>query len=392
MIVDRLRRAEHRALLWSLAVAAERGIPLPEAARAYADETRGSTGQRALRLALALEAGQPLSRAVRSARLRLAAPMRLAVGLGETLGVLGPAMRQQLDDSQQADAALRDTLVRFAYLTVVVLVLQGVLTFVMLKIVPVFQKMFEEFGLELPSMTQLIINVSNWFVAYGWFYVFILMVIPTAVLSLVLLIGLWKWLIDEFNEWFPSLARLGIARFAILVSIVVMFCLHVPVLLLAVALLFVGVFPRDLPLLWRLFRRYDGAMIMRGLALAVKKEVPLPRAMELVVEQYPMRYASGALSDATVRVKGGMPWPESLRQAGLIAQTDVAVLASAQRAGNLPWALEEMAESALRRTNYRLQVALQMLFPPAVLLLGMSVAFFVIGLFLPLVALIQGLT
>src|SRR5688572_24048982 len=51
MISDRLRRAEHRALLWSLAVAAERGIPLSEAARAYADENLGDRGARAIRLA-----------------------------------------------------------------------------------------------------------------------------------------------------------------------------------------------------------------------------------------------------------------------------------------------------------------------------------------------------
>lgn len=401
MVFDRLRRAEHRALLWSLAVAAERGIPLPEAARAYADETRGGTSQRALRLAQALEAGQPLSRAVRSARLRLAAPMRLAIGLGETLGILGPAMRQQLDDSQQADAALRDTLVRFTYLTVVVLALQGVLTFAMLKIVPVFQKMFEEFGLKLPAMTQSIINVSNWFLAYGWAYALILTTIPLIVVGIVLCMALLQWSIDKGADWIPWLANRPAIRVILALVVMTAFCLPfalqvfafspLPVLLIAVALYYLGLFPRDLPLLWRLFRRYDGAMIMRGLALAVRKDVPLPRAMELVVEQYPMRYASRALSDATVRVKGGMPWAESLRQAGLIAQSDVAVLASAQRAGNLPWALEEMAESALRRTNYRLQVALQMFFPPAVMLLGMAVAFFVIGLFLPLIALIQGL-
>jgi type II secretory pathway component PulF len=35
----------------------------------------------------------------------------------------------------------------------VVVILTGILTFVMLKIVPVFQKMFEEFGLELPAVT-----------------------------------------------------------------------------------------------------------------------------------------------------------------------------------------------------------------------------------------------
>jgi type IV pilus assembly protein PilC len=54
------------------------------------------------------------------------------------------------------------------YPIVVVLVAVGILTFIMLKIVPVFQKMFEEFGLKLPAMTVLLINMSTWVVKHGW--------------------------------------------------------------------------------------------------------------------------------------------------------------------------------------------------------------------------------
>src|SRR5438045_2927518 len=64
MVVDRTRQAEHRALLGSLAGAAQHGVPLSEAARAYADETLGDTGLRAMALAEAIERGQPLASAV----------------------------------------------------------------------------------------------------------------------------------------------------------------------------------------------------------------------------------------------------------------------------------------------------------------------------------------
>jgi type II secretory pathway component PulF len=51
-----------------------------------------------------------------------------------------------------------------------------------------------------------------------------------------------------------------------------------------------------------------------------------------------------------------------------------------------------MADSAIRRQTYRLQLALHCLYPLVLLLLGGLVAFFVIGLFLPLISLIQGLS
>src|SRR4051812_28330643 len=151
MVVDRSRLAEHRALLASLAAAAQHGVPLSEAARAYADETLGDTGLRAMALAEAIERGQPLSTAVRTARLRMGTSTKLAVRFGEQLGQLGPAMKQQIDDSNQIDAVLRDTIGRFFYLWNVVLVLCLVIGFVMIRIVPVFQRIFEEFGLKLPA-------------------------------------------------------------------------------------------------------------------------------------------------------------------------------------------------------------------------------------------------
>ena len=38
----------------------------------------------------------------------------------------------------------------------------------MIWIVPVFDKMFAEFGLKLPAMTVLLINFPRWVVDYGW--------------------------------------------------------------------------------------------------------------------------------------------------------------------------------------------------------------------------------
>ena len=45
-----------------------------------------------------------------------------------------------------------------------------ILTFLMLKIVPVFVHMMEEFELELPRMTELLIAMSNFVVSY-WFLI-----------------------------------------------------------------------------------------------------------------------------------------------------------------------------------------------------------------------------
>jgi type II secretory pathway component PulF len=156
-------------------------------------------------------------------------------------------------------------------------------------------------------------------------------------------------------------------------------------------LYFIGWMPRDLPGIWRLFKRYDGALVMRGLALAVRTNLSLVQALHLLAGTYPIKHVAWRLAFVTERVQQGANWQASLASTGLISRADAAVLTAAERADNLAWALEEMA-ACIRRQAYRLQLTLHCFYPVAVLVLGMVVAFFVIGLFLPLLALIQGLS
>jgi type IV pilus assembly protein PilC len=56
------------------------------------------------------------------------------------------------------------------YPIVVVSVAVLILTFIMLKIVPQFKKIFDDFGSTLPPMTQLLIDISNWIANY-WYLI-----------------------------------------------------------------------------------------------------------------------------------------------------------------------------------------------------------------------------
>lgn len=343
MLIDRTRRSEHRGLIWALAAGAQRGVPLSESARAFSDETLSDTGARAMALAEALERGQSLTESVRQARLRMGTAMKVAVRVGERVGALGPAMRQQFVDSQAIESALRDAIGRLLYLATVILAMLMICIFMMLKIIPVFQRMFEEFGVKLPAMTMLVIHVSRWFADLGWIFVVLFVLLPA------------------------------------------------PLLALAGLMFYVGWVPRNLPLIWRLFRRYDGALMMRAMALTIRRQIPLVAAMELVAAQYPITIVGRRLHQVAAAAAGGAEWTEALRGEALIDAADAAVLKSAERVGNLDWALEEMADRALRRETYRVQVVLQVLFPLALFAVAAMVFLFVVGLFMPLVKLIDSM-
>jgi type II secretory pathway component PulF len=344
MCASALRQHEHRSLLWSLALSAGRGIPLPDTADAFADETQGDSGLRAAALAENLRLGMPLDQAARRARLRMSTSTRLAIRLGNSLGLFGPALKQQMLDRQNSEQVLTAMLGRVYYLAVIACFGCFILIFVMLKIVPVFNKMFDDFGLKLPPMTQQVVDLSRWFVDSG------------------LAIG------------------------------AVLLCIPLAALLIAGALYYVGALTRNLPLVAWLCRRFDSAVILRSLALVVERGYPIPRALRILAEHYPLSRVGRRLHFAVNDIESGAPWLATLRKYRFLHAAEVAVLQAAERAGNLPWALEELADSALRRQVYYLQAWYNIVFPIALLGFGFLVSFFVISMFMPLISLISGLS
>jgi type II secretory pathway component PulF len=342
MVVDRYRRGEHQSLLYTVAAGARRGIALDESARAFADENGGDTSTRATVLAESIERGMPLKLAVRRARLKLSTASKLAVRLGDALGDLGNVLFQSLDDLHEMDAALRATVGQLFYVVFLVATGSFILTFVMLRIVPVFDKMFYEFGLKLPAMTVSLIKLSA-FMATG-----------LGVLLLLIPVGIF---------------------FAATLA----------------ALYFVGWLPADLPVLNFLTRRYDNALVLRGLALCVRRKLALPAGLHLMSQEFPRSSTSGRLRRALTSVEQGVDWLSAMQRVGLLGHVEAGVIASAERSGNLAWALDEMADSSLRRYILRIQMLYQIAFPILVVILGGIVGYVVIALFLPLIALIQGL-
>jgi len=87
---------------------------------------------------------------------------------GEAGGALEVILRRLSEFMERAEALRRKVKGAMVYPIVVVSVAVGILTFIMMKIVPQFKKIFDDFGTSLPPMTEFLINVSNLAVNYWW--------------------------------------------------------------------------------------------------------------------------------------------------------------------------------------------------------------------------------
>jgi type IV pilus assembly protein PilC len=89
---------------------------------------------------------------------------------GEAGGALELILQRLADFQERAESLKRKVKGAMIYPIVVVTVAVCILTFIMIKIVPEFEKIFEEFDLELPAMTLLLVSVSKWCVRF-WYLI-----------------------------------------------------------------------------------------------------------------------------------------------------------------------------------------------------------------------------
>ena len=339
MVVVRRGVMQQESLLWALAIASERSMPLAPAALAFSDQFSGSYRIKVQIFAHELEKGTPFPLALNLVGGLLNAESELLARVGWATGTLSKALRLAASAKASRQAAWAGLAGRFAYFAFVIFNIQVVSGIIVYLIAPKFRAIFADFGIALPRVTVLTLQATDFLSRY--FYL----------------------------------------SFPLLVIQVVAFAL-VPLALL-------GLFHMNVPLVDYLFRRRHSALILRSLSLTTEGGRPIGEGLEILAADYPSSWVRKRLVLVRQDVERGIDWVDSLGDHGLLRPADEAVLSSSQRASNLPWALREMAEANERRLGYRLQLLSQILFPIMILALGLAVLVFAVAYFSPVVKLIE---
>src|SRR5437899_5033736 len=92
------------------------------------------------------------------------------VKAGEAGGALEVILQRLADFKEKAQSLKRRIIGAMVYPAVVITVAVAILTFIMIFIIPKFEKIFADFKLKLPWMTQTLMDTSRWFVKY-WYVI-----------------------------------------------------------------------------------------------------------------------------------------------------------------------------------------------------------------------------
>ena len=345
-VVVTVGRGRETRLLWLLAVSVENDLSLPEELDAFSEGRRWREAYRLQHLASRLRDGAGLAEALESQPGVLPPSTVSAIRAAERTGTLAAQLRseatRQMNGLQRTHLDGPLAALAFYYwllMMFLLLVLSGLGKW----IVPKYREIFEGFETPLPAMTRVVMAAADWIESYVLLAI-PLLAAPAALLMLLSYVYLVGW--PNFN----------------------------------------------LPLLMRWFPRRDAPGVLRSLAAATAAGAALPKLLENMAEHHRRPDLAERLERIGRSVSAGDDAWNCLVAEGLLTRREAAVVVSASRAGHLPYALNALADSIERAQRHRKLWWIEIAKPLVVLSIGLLVAVYAVGMFVPLIALLSAIS
>ena len=269
------------------------------------------------------------------------------VKAGAAGGALEVILQRLADFKEKSQSLKRKVIGAMVYPIVVILVATIILTFIMVYIIPKFKKIFDEFGMQLPQMTQILIDVSMWFADYWW-------VLP--------LFPLGFWLFVKLI----CLSRTG--RYA-----VDWVKLHIP-------------------LLGKILEKTIVARTMRTLGTLVASGVPILESLAIVKETANNSVFEACYQRVYESIREGESIADPMRESRLVDDMVVNMIEVGEETGDLDTMLYKIADFYDEEVDTMVKSLISLLEPIMIVFLGCVIGFIVIALFLPLIKLLEGLS
>jgi general secretion pathway protein F len=269
---------------------------------------------------------------------------RATVAAGEQSGHLDAVLERLADYTENRQIMQQKVTNAMMYpliLTVLsIAILAGLLGYVVPKVVTVFDNLDQE----LPLLTRVLIDASDFIRDYGIFLAFAIFII-IALIKRLLTIPHWRY------RYHQMLLKI--------------------------------------PLIGKLNQGFNTARFARTLSILSNSGVSILEAMTIsaqVIENRPMRQA---VQDAVVKVREGSTIHKALEQSGYFPPMTVYLIASGEGSGKLDEMLERAAIQQERETDSMLSTVLGLFEPLLILFMGGMVLIIVLAILLPILEMNQ---
>lgn len=258
---------------------------------------------------------------------------------GEKGGILDQILARLAEFSEKSERIKGRIKEALTYPVVVLMFAGAVIVFVMIVIVPQFEKIFQQFRQELPPLTKLLINMSRSMATYWWAFLGVPMLL-FAGYRMLLRLPKFRYAVDKIKLRSPIagplIEKTIIARFS----------------------------------------RTLGTLLSSG--------VPILEALEIIEASIDNTVMSGALGDVRASVREGETMAAPLLESRVFDDLVVNLIDVGETTGSLDKMLLKIADTYEEEVDVQVGTLFKMLEPVLLLLLAVVVGFIVVALFLPI--------
>lgn len=263
---------------------------------------------------------------------------------GEKSGNLDGVLNRYISSTKQVLSLKRKVRQAMTYPIILVFALIGLIGFMTGVVIPRFASIYQDFGSDLPVVTQVVLNVGTTVQEnFVW--------VGPVLLGIVL--GLLVWRRTERG-------RVAIDGFLL-----------------------------KLPLIGQIIREMTTAQLGRSLSTLLQGGLTLVESYRIASETITNKALAKASARVLPRIREGEPFSESLEQTGWMPALAIDMIRVGERSGGLKEMLDELAGFYDAELEVQLNQLTSLIQPVVLVLMAVMVVFVLLAMYLPMFSLIS---
>jgi general secretion pathway protein F len=267
---------------------------------------------------------------------------RAMVAAGEKSGHLDTVLNRLAEYTENREKTRNQIIQALVYPLIMMTVAVAVVIMLLVQVVPTIVGQFDQMGQELPTITNVLIAISNAVQNYG-IYAAILFVLIIFLVAKLLTIPRIRLKYDK------KLLRM--------------------------------------PFVGRLTRSTNTARFARTLSILTASAVPLLESMRIAGNVLENLHLKGAVKEAASKVKEGSSLRSALDHAKIFPPMMMHMIASGERSGELQQMLARAADNQDREFESTVSISLKIFEPVLIVVMAGVVLFIVLAILMPILAL-----
>ena len=266
---------------------------------------------------------------------------------GEKSGSLEQVIRRYVTYVKVVSGVKRKTISALVYPAILLLLSVGVVSIIVLRVVPEFGAFYDQFGAELPLSTRIIVAISNFAGSY-----FVLLLLTIAAVTLTF----WAWLRRpgsrvRFDRWVLKIPALG-----------------------------------------GIAQKFATSQAARTLATLLGGGIPLVNAIDVAARSIQNRYLARELQTAGQQVREGRALSAAMNDSGAFPDVSIKMVEVGEQTGALQEMLNSLADFYDEEIETNLGRFITVIEPALLVIMGVIIAALLLSLYMPLFQLSNALS